>query len=442
MDNKILETLDKLLSSNVKNNLSSCIPACSQPLLATIKHPASVTPLMTWVYDRLIKRYTLDKEDNNIPVINRIPYIVPIMDMVWDTQQVIPDWGDLGIYRWNANNTMGTGHSVIIINMHQIRYSRYTQMLQVLKTLTINTMCSVLTKSRFSPCTTHVLIQHLECLPADNVCEFIGILECTMARIRTDIVNVNSFRYYMFASCNMANWKSNHLKKLKGISRHCIVSYKTKPTPKLSINSVGVGVDVGDFNDSWYHMLNLLGDDVVKTIVLHDNMPKLSCSSSPEHIKENIYAYVVSHLPGYMCLDKYICKIINISHNTYAQKNNSHSTNGKTSFVNKKKPCQIVDIFQMPMLLANGLISAGYNLYSIIHMTNVVCSHNCKLYNNTNNINNKDTISIVEYGKNMGKILKYGTLCIESSRDIDKPIMALTEYFQNIITVFCTYEIL
>lgn len=409
MDDKILNTLDILLPYRVKKNLASCIPACSQPMLATIKNPSTITPLMVWVYDRLIRRYTLDTEENNIPTINRIPYIKPIAEMEWGSQLVVPDWGDLGIYRWNVNNNMSIGHSVIMINMHQIRYARYAHMLAVLKTLTINTMCSALTKNHFSPCITHILIQHLECLPSDNVCEFMSILESTMGRIRVNMDNVNSFRYYMFATCNMTNWQSNHLKKLKGLSRQCMVSYKTKPTP-IPLHDTAIS---SDFSDGWYYMLNILCGDIVKTITLYDNMPNITCA--PDQINDNIYAYIVSRLPGYTCLDKYISKILHIS---------SKSTDNTTK---KFTVSQLADIFQMPMLLANGLISAGYNLSSIIHMTNVVCRHNSKLRHKPDKIE---------------KILKHGILCVESSHDIDKPVMALTEYFQNIITTFCTYEIL
>lgn len=410
MNKQILEVLDILIKPDVKTHLDSAIPTYALPLLVTVKNSATITPLMIWLYERIIRKRTLDIEGINLPHINRIDYIKPLIELEWDPQMVVPDWGDLGLYMWNM--TGKNRHAVIIINMHQIRYSRYTHMLKVLKKLTLETVNAAITQNHFAWCITHIIIQHLECLPADNIAEFMSIIEGTITNGGVNIAIPNKFRYYMFTSCNMSNWRSSEIKKLKGLTRHCAVSYKTKPLVCINSNSNPNSNSISDdLPENWYYMMKLLGGDIIKTMVLYEQMPHIDNTDNITDMRDNIYAYVATALPGYICLDRFISKIISIN-----------VTSGK-----KLSRCQIADIFQLPILLANALISAGYNLATIIHITNTVCNHNKILKENT---------------KPIIKILEYGSICMQASRDIDKPVMALTKYLQNIITLFYTPDML
>lgn len=405
---EILSVMDRLLTLSTKDHLDSALPANAQPLLVTIQNPSNVTPLMHYTYERHIRPVTLDTEGQNLVKIAQIPHIKPIPDIEWPNRgssSVIPDWGDLGLYMWHVSG----GHTVILVNLHHIKYSRFIYTLQVLKVLTVGRAQSRASQQTFAGNVMHIVIQHLECLPDDNAIALLSIIETT-----TMAATNGQFRYYLFSGVKVG-WKQATWQKLKGICRHIRVAMNMS-TNDINIDNTALSTV------SWSILFRYLDNDIVKTIILYQQMPPLPILTNNNQsnlisaIEQHVYLYLVGISPIYKCLDKFFCRSAFIRTMSY-QKHNRVT----------KQEC--ADLFQAPMLLANNLIGAGYSIPRIIQVCNHIAHHISK-YGGTSfvgqNISQSQVIDIVGYGSEL----------LMAGLDIDKPVMALVDYFQKIINLF------
>lgn len=392
MENKIIQILDCLTTSTTKQHLDTAISTYTQPLLITSKQPNLITPLLTYIYEKYIRYYTHQNYEQSLPKLSNIPYIQPITDIEWvNKSSIYPDWGDLGLYLWHISG----GHTVLIINLHHIKYNRFIYTLQVLELLTIGRAMSKCSLKHFAHNIIHIIVQHIECLPNDKAGLLINIIESTFG--------ISRFRYYLFGH-NQHNWDANLYKKLRGLCWQIPVT--------MSISNLRmecVGYDDIIYLDIWKALYKYLACDILKTMILFDNMV---CNNKPNdkiNVEEYVYTYLTKISPLFTCLDKFFSKTIFIR-----QLNN----NG----IKKHKMDDYEKVFQTPIQLANNLIGSCYTIYTITTTCNIIA----QWYANLEKIT---TANVME-------IIKYGAILSKASLAIDKPVMALVDYFQKIITLF------
>lgn len=449
---KIMNILDRVLMRTSKQHLDSAIPATSQPTIITISNPNNVTQIMTYTYEKYIRPHALKYDGQNLVKINKIAHIAPIMDMEWQNKSssVSLDWGDLGMYKWHVSN----GHTVLIINLHHIKYSRFAYMLQVLHLLTVGKTQSKVSQRYFSSNIHHIIIQHLECLPKDNASTLLNIIESTMnvpTNVSTDVCNSdphnsnllesssdsnknsgtsdasgasgasgakatngNMFRYYLFSTTRLP-WKSSICQKLYGLCRR-----------------VSIGFNVESQPSEWQTLYKYLSNDIVKTDVICDQMPRMprmpkilgtnTTTSSTNDIEKHVYAYLILISPLFKCLDKFFSRTV------FIRRAMLLNTRSASKLPVKKQ--ELLDLFQVPMILSNNLIGSGYSVSSVINTCNIVVNylskHSESIILSSDKISSEQVIRVVQYGNEM----------IVDGLDIDKPVVALVSYFQKIINLF------